>query len=97
MGDTLSSPSTGSSEEAATPWAVDGSSSFDSSRLPVELTSKYKVLEKIGCGSFGSVYKVKRLDSNVLYAAKYVETVDSTATEVSFSYLKAIMCHNQSG
>lgn len=52
-------------------------------KLPVELTSKYEVLEKIGSGSFGAVYKVRRLESRVLYAAKYVECKDNTASEVS--------------
>ena len=52
-------------------------------KLPVELTSKYEVLEKIGSGSFGAVYKVRRLESRVLYAAKYVECKDNMASEVS--------------
>lgn len=90
MGGNLSSPlgSSDGSEEAQqrqAPVMVDAGDPCQIStvKLPVELTSKYEVLEKIGCGSFGSVYKVRRLESRVLYAAKYVETKDSTATEVS--------------
>lgn len=53
------------------------------SQLPVELTSKYEVLNKIGSGSFGSVFKVRNAKTRVMYAAKHVEVKDNTATEVS--------------
>lgn len=84
MGGNVSSPASGSSvdsEEAQSPM-INGVERSHSPKLPVELTSKYEVLEKIGSGSFGSVYKVRRLESRVVYAAKYVETKDSTAMEV---------------
>ncbi len=58
-------------------------SAIDISQLPVELTSKYDVLDKLGSGSFGSVYKVRNTSSGVLYAAKYVELKGSSALEVS--------------
>lgn len=86
MGGNLSSPITGSSvdsEEARVPEVQDEDRSSITSKLPVELTSKYEVLEKIGSGSFGSVYKVRRVESRVLYAAKYCETKDNTAMEVA--------------
>lgn len=86
MGGNLGSPfgSSDDAEEAQAPM-VDHVTTDQSitSKLPVELTSKYEVLEKIGCGSFGSVYKVRRLESRVLYAAKYVEAKDNTVNEVS--------------
>ena len=84
--------SAGEEVQAARLERVDQESPTDVSKLPPELTSKYEVLEKIGSGSFGSVYKVRRLDSRVLYAAKYVETKDSTATEVSWSVVCSKMC-----
>ncbi len=87
MGDTVSSPLDSSvdegGEEVKPARKAAGQDSFDVSKLPVELTSKYEVLEKIGSGSFGSVFKVRRMESRVLYAAKYVESKDNTTTEVS--------------
>ena len=90
MGDTISSnarPPPLPEDAAPAPMAGSGGeigdkNPLDVSKLPTELTSKYEVLEKIGFGSFGSVYKVRRLDSKALYAAKYVESKDSTAAEV---------------
>jgi serine/threonine protein kinase len=88
MGDYISSPQAqksldgGAAEDARQPQALSPEE-CSIAKLPVELTSKYKVLEKIGSGSFGSVYKVERLESRVLYAAKYVEVKDNTASEVT--------------
>ena len=89
MGDTISSPQNGASPVAE---GADGkqegqvrgkaSTSFDRSQLPKELTSKYEVLEKIGSGSFGSVYKVKNCKTGGIFAAKYADTRE-TASEVS--------------
>ena len=52
-------------------------------QLPKELTSKYEVLDRIGHGSFGSVYKVREVKSKVIYAAKYAETKNNNVLEVS--------------
>ncbi len=57
-------------------------SSFDKSQLPEELTSKYEVLEKIGSGSFGTVYRVRNSNSGGIFAAKYSDTREA-ASEVS--------------
>ncbi len=56
--------------------------SVDSSLLPVELTSKYEVLHKIGTGSFGAVYKIRDKKTRTIYAAKHVECRENTASEV---------------
>ncbi len=33
---------------------------------------KYKILKKIGKGSFGTVYKVKRIEDGQILALKYI-------------------------
>ena len=91
MGDTISTPQNGATTE------LDGGdgdlergrkrrTSMDTSHLPKELTSKYEVLEKIGSGSFGSVYRVKNSKTGGIFAAKYADTRE-TASEVSWPEL----------
>lgn len=93
MGTTQSSPSPNGSEPNGdvddTP-AQDGNDSrerrkgsIDFSQLPQELTAKYEVLERIGSGSFGSVYRVRDMKTKVVYAAKYVDAKDSEVSTVT--------------
>ena len=89
MGDTVSSPQNGASTVVE---GADGEQeggrkkrlSFNKSQLPEELTSKYEVLEKIGSGSFGSVYRVKNSKTGGIFAAKYADTRE-TVSEVSLA------------
>ena len=71
------------------PGGEESKTVLDTSKLPKELTSKYDVVNKIGEGSFGSVYKVRNIRTRVVYAAKCVEARNSTsATEVSHQSLR---------
>lgn len=60
-----------------------GREEVDYSLLPVEFTSKYEVISKIGRGSFGSVYKVRDIRTKAVYATKQVEFNESNLHEVS--------------
>ena len=91
MGTTISSPEESgvaaadisSPEEAGeVPVRKKDSLPVDESLLPEELTSKYEAVEKIGTGSFGAVYKVRDRTTGTVYAAKYVECKENTASEV---------------
>lgn len=67
-------------QEAGGEESENGRTPLDTSKLPQELTSKYDVVNKIGEGSFGSVYKVRNIRTRVVYAAKCVEARNSTST-----------------
>ena len=54
----------------------------DESLLPEELTSKFEVMDKIGTGNFGALYKVKDRKTTLIRAIKYVESNESTIAEV---------------
>ena len=45
------------------------------------LFNKYKLIQKIGEGSFGSVYTVQSIYSHKLYAAKLEQIKDSNVLE----------------
>lgn len=51
--------------------------------LPEEFTRRFEVLEEVGKGSFGSVYRVKDTKTKAIYAAKQQEYNNSNMKEVS--------------
>ncbi len=50
--------------------------------LPPQFTRRYEVVQKIGKGAFGIVYKVRDRRTKGLYAAKHVEYNESNRKEV---------------
>ena len=79
--DNYSSPPDGLGAEEV---PVREKSGVDVTLLPEQLTSKYEVVDNLGSGSFGAVYKVRDLKTKVVYAAKYVENRESDMSEVRF-------------
>ena len=67
--------------------------SIDESLLPEELTSKYEVIDKIGTGSFGAVYKFRDRKTRSMWAAKYVESKESTVAEVRLVTVTSLKPH----
>ena len=55
--------------------------------LPEEFTRRFEVLEEIGKGSFGCVYKVKDTKTKGIYASKHLEYNSSNMKEVSLEHL----------
>ena len=51
--------------------------------LPEEFTSRFEVLEEVGKGSFGRVYRVRDRKTKAVYAAKRQKCNDSNLKEVS--------------
>lgn len=49
--------------------------------LPDELTRRFEVVDEIGKGSFGCVYKVKDTKTKGLYAAKHLQYSSSNMKE----------------
>lgn len=56
------------------------------SDLPQGLTSKYEIVDAIGKGAFGSVYKIRDKTTRRLYAAKVVDNIPSNKAEVKRNY-----------
>ena len=54
----------------------------EASNLPDEFTRRFEVLEVIGKGSFGCVFKVKDIKTKGVYATKYLEYNSSNMKEV---------------
>ena len=54
-----------------------------SKTLSKEFTYRYEVLDEIGKGSFGRVYKVKDKRTKAIYAAKHQQYNESNMKEVS--------------
>ena len=52
--------------------------------LPIEFTEKYDILEKLGHGGFGWVYKVIDKRTRVIYAAKHLDNTESNKQEVQY-------------
>lgn len=50
--------------------------------LPEEFTRRFEVLEEVGKGSYGYVYKVKDTKTKAIYAAKHLEYNSSNMKEV---------------
>ena len=67
--------------------------SIDQSLLPEELTSKYEVIDKIGTGSFGAVYKIRDRKTRSMRAAKYVESKENTVAEVRLVTVTSLKPH----
>ena len=60
---------------------------------------EFQILEKLGEGAYSSVYKVKRLTDNEIYALKKVRMVDLTDKEkenalTEVRILASIKCEN---
>ncbi len=71
-------------DEAGSPAAAKGRDETDTAlNLPPQFTQRYEVVQKIGKGAFGSVYRVRDRRTRGLYAAKHVEYNDSNRKEVS--------------
>ena len=51
--------------------------------LPDEFTERFEVLETVGKGSFGYVYKVRDTKTKAIYAAKHLEYNVSNMKEAS--------------
>ena len=51
--------------------------------LPEEFTSRFEVVEEVGKGSFGRVYKVRDKRTKAIYATKHQMYNDSNVKEVS--------------
>lgn len=51
--------------------------------LPEEFTRRFEVLEEVGKGSYGYVYKVKDTKTKAIYAAKHLEYNSSNMKEAS--------------
>lgn len=51
--------------------------------LPEEFTRRFEVLEEVGKGNFGFVYRVKDTKTKAIYAAKHLEYNSSNIKEVS--------------
>ena len=70
------------------------------STLPEEFTSRFEVLEVVGKGSFGKVYKVRDKKTKAIYATKHQKYNDSNMKEVncpncncsSFEKLFSVLC-----
>ena len=52
--------------------------------FPEEFTTRFEVLEEIGKGAFGLVYKVRDLKTKAIYATKHLEYNESNTKEVSY-------------
>ena len=53
-------------------------------KLPVSVWPEWKIIEKIGEGSFGKVYKAQRTEQGkIFYSAVKVITIPSNAGELS--------------
>ena len=52
-------------------------------KLPEEFTSRFEVLEEIGKGSFGLVYKVRDKKTKAIYATKHQKYNESNMKEAS--------------
>jgi len=48
------------------------------------ILSQYEVLEKLGKGGFGSVYRAKHKDSNKIVAIKYIDITENSNLEFNF-------------
>ena len=59
-------------------------------KLPDEFTERFEVLEAVGKGSFGYVYKVRDTKTKAIYAAKRLEYNVSNMKEASLDNISAL-------
>ena len=48
------------------------------------LEGRFKVLQRLGTGSFGEIYKVQKNDDGMIYAAKIERVVSNTKNAMLF-------------
>lgn len=80
------------SDERRSPRGARGREEVDSApSLPPQFTGRYEVVQKIGKGAFGSVYKVRDRRTRGLYAAKHVEYNESNRKEVRRASVSSVL------